>query len=458
MRERQAVRKAKPATESGGLREGMRMVTTPVTSEARTARRRVQIALALLLGVYMLNFVDRQIVNILAEPMAKELGLSDTQIGLMTGLSFALIYTVLGLPLARYADRASTNRVGLISICIAVWSAMTAMGAFAQSFTHMLLARIGVGAGEAGCTPAATTLIADLVPERQRARAMAIFGLGVPLGSLLGLVIGGVVSDHYGWRAALLLVGAPGLLLALVFWRLAEEPRLAQAVHDTTPPPERLPLGEVLREIAASRAFRWIVIGSCFSAFFSYGKGVWQIIYLIRSHGLSAGQVGLGLGISGGILGACGTWAGGWLGDRLGMKDPRHYFAAPILGGLASLPLFVVAYTTDNAVVALLCIAVPAFLHNLGFAPTYAAIQGLVRPQSRATAVSIKLFLQTLIGMGLGPLLFGMISDAIKPVAGAESVRWVLLSAVSLLCVSVFADWRTGVNLGRELRNRTTRP
>jgi MFS family permease len=419
---------------------------SPVFSQGR-----IRAALWLLMLCYMFNFIDRQIVNILAEPIGKELGLSDTQIGMMTGLSFAFFYTVLGIPLARFADRPQTNRVALISCCLALWSSMTALGAGAQNFTHMLLARIGVGAGEAGCTPAATSLITDLVPPQRRARAMAFYGIGLPIGSLLGLAIGGTVSDALGWRAALLIVGLPGLILAAIVFTVIREPRkeLAALKLQQAPAP---PLGEVLREITGSRAFMWMLIGSSASAFLAYGKGVWQIVYLIRTHDLSPGAVGVGLGIASGLLGMCGTWLGGYLGDRFGSKNPRHYMTAPILGALAAVPMLAIAYTTDNTPLAIALIAVPALLNGLGFGPTFATIQGLVRPQSRAMAVSIKLFVQTLVGLGLGPLVFGMISDAIKPIAGEDSVRWVLLFAVSLLFVGAFGDWRASLNMKRELR------
>lgn len=427
-------------------------VAAPAAAPAHgQSEARVRVALVLLLLCYMFNFIDRQIVNILAEPIGQELNLSDTQIGMMTGLSFALFYTVLGIPLARFADRPRTNRVALISFCLALWSSMTALGAAAQNFTQMLLARIGVGAGEAGCTPAATSLITDLVPPHKRASAMAFYGLGLPIGSLLGLAIGGTVSDAYGWRAALVIVGLPGIVLALVVLAVIREPRKQFAALNIRREPTP-PLREVIAEILGSRAFVWMLIGSSASAFLAYGKGVWQIVYLIRTHDLSPGTVGVGLGIATGLLGICGTWLGGALGDRFGSKNPRHYLTAPILGALASAPLLAIAYTTSNTTLAIAFIAIPAMLNGLGFGPTFATIQGLVRPQSRAMAVSIKLFVQTLVGLGLGPLVFGMISDAIKPMAGEDSVRWVLLFAVSLLFVGAFGDWRASLSMKRELR------
>lgn len=187
-----------------------------VTGLLPKARQSTRVMLWMLLVVYVFNFLDRQIVNILAEPIRRDLDLSDTQIGLMTGLAFALFYTVLGLPIARHADRPSTNRGRLIAVALAIWSAMTALCGLAQNFLQLLLARVGVGIGEAGCTPAAHSLIADRVPAERRASAMAFYALGIPLGSLLGMMIGGYLADEIGWRKAFLFVGAPGVLLALL--------------------------------------------------------------------------------------------------------------------------------------------------------------------------------------------------------------------------------------------------
>ena len=208
----------------------------------------VNLALWLLMFIHVLNALDRQILNILAEPISRELGLSDTQIGLMTGLAFALFYTTLGIPLARFADNPRSNRVGLMAVCLAVWSGMTAASAFAQSFIHMLVARIGVGAGEAGCTPAATSLFADIVPSHKRASAMAFYMMGMPIGSLMGLVVGGLVSDAYGWRAAFLVVGLPGLVMAVILWLVVKEPRrfltsLQKPVGLDAAPPGRVRAG-----------------------------------------------------------------------------------------------------------------------------------------------------------------------------------------------------------------------
>ena len=250
-----------------------------------------KLLLFILLLVYILNFLDRQIVNILAEPIKRDLGLSDTQLGLLAGPAFAVFYAVLGIPIARYADKARTNRVWLISVCLAIWSAMTAICGVAQNFLQLALARIGVGVGEAGCTPAAHSLIADSVPPEKRSSAIAFFGLGIPIGGLLGLIIGGVVNDQYGWRAALMLVGAPGILLALVLPLLIRDPRRCadSAQFDTTASSAKtaLSIKEAVREVFASKAYLYVFIAASFTAFLSYGKGLWTISFFIRSHGLS---------------------------------------------------------------------------------------------------------------------------------------------------------------------------
>jgi predicted MFS family arabinose efflux permease len=435
-------------------------------SEARNPARPVGVALAgdrvglaivLLMLIYTFNFIDRQILNVLAEPIARELQLSDTQIGLMTGLSFALFYTLLGIPLARFTDRPTTDRVWLISACLALWSGMTAVSAAAGNFYHLLLARIGVAAGEAGCTPAATSLIADLAPRERRARAMAFYGLGLPIGTLFGLTLGGLIADAWGWRAAFLVVGLPGIALAVVFAGLVRDPRARVALAERrTRAIEGAPLGEVLREIAGSKAFMWMLVGSSAGAFLSYGKGVWQIVFLIRTHDLSPGQVGLWIGLASGVFGILGTWLGGWLADRYGAKDPRHYLTAPIIGALITFPLLIAAYTVSDWRLALALMAVPYLLSGLSFGPTFAAIAGLVRPQSRAMAVSVKLFVQTIVGLGLGPLALGALSDALKPLAGDDSVRWVLLAVVSLTLVSAWGDWIARRHIRREMVHAET--
>ncbi len=410
----------------------------------------LRLTLWILLIVYIFNFLDRQIVTILAEPISKDLGLSDTQIGLMTGLAFALFYTVLGIPIARYADKPSSSRVTIISIALAVWSAMTMLCGFANNFVQLLLARIGVGVGEAGCTPAAHSLITDCTTPENRSSAIAFYGLGIPIGGLLGMVIGGYLSDLFGWRTTFVIVGLPGIALAVLVPLFLKEPRKVLDLN-AKGAPSQLPLSAALGEIAKSRAFLLIAVAASITAFLSYGKTVWATILFLRSYGLSASETGLYLGLALGLAGIFGTWLGGWLADRFGHRDKRHILTAPAIGMMIAAPLLFVGYSSSSWVAALGILIVPTILNSLYYGPTYACVQSLVKPEARAVASAVMLFAQNLIGLGLGPLLFGMLSDAFKPIAGDESVRWVLFGAAWLGLIPAFFFWRASLRLKEEL-------
>jgi MFS transporter, Spinster family, sphingosine-1-phosphate transporter len=410
----------------------------------------LRLTLWVLLIVYVFNFLDRQIVNILAEPISKDLGLNDTQIGLMTGIAFAAFYTFLGLPIARYADKPTTNRVRLISISLVVWSGMTALCGMAQNFVQLLLARIGVGVGEAGCTPAAHSLIADLAPPDKRASAISFYSLGIPIGTLLGMVIGGLVADAYGWRVAFLVAGLPGILLALFVVLLLRDPRMAAQAQAINAKPA-ISTAEALREIASSRAFIFMAIGGAAAAFLSYGKATWTTIFFQRTHDLSPGEVGFWFGIGGGIAGIIGTWAGGWFADRYGRENRRHVLTAPAIGMVVAIPIAIWAYWVESWWSALLLIMVPTLLNALYVGPAYSCAQGLVPLRARAMASAVLLFAQNLIGLGLGPLFFGILSDSVKPMAGEDSVRWVLYGAALLGVIPSFFFWRASLRLNAEL-------
>ncbi|MBU6394706.1 MAG: MFS transporter [Sphingomonadales bacterium] len=412
----------------------------------------LHLVLAVLLVVYIFNFLDRQIVNILAEPIRSDLGLSDTQIGLMTGIAFAAFYTFLGIPIARYADRPSTNRVGLIAGALVIWSGMTALCGQAQNFVQLLLARIGVGVGEAGCSPAAHSLIADLAPPEKRASALAIYALGIPIGTLLGMLIGGLLADSYGWRAAFVVVGLPGILLAGAVMLLIRDPRRAAALGAATAvQPRTLSNREALREILSSRAYVLLVAAGSAAAFLSYGKATWTTIFFQRTHGLSAGETGFWFGIWGGVAAIVGTFAGGWLADRYGKVNRQHVLTAPAVGFALAVPLAIASYVMTDWRWALALLMIPTLLNSLYYGPCFSSAQGLVKPEARAMASAVLLFSQNLIGLGLGPLFFGMLSDWIKPVAGDESVRWVLYEAALIGFVPAFFFWRASLRLNEEL-------
>ncbi|MFM5955257.1 MAG: spinster family MFS transporter [Novosphingobium sp.] len=415
--------------------------------------RSTRVMLWTLLIVYVFNFLDRQIVNILAEPIRKDLGISDTQVGLMTGLAFAMFYTFLGLPIARYADKPGTDRGRLIAVALAIWSVMTALCGLAQNFAQLLLARIGVGVGEAGCTPAAHSLIADRVPAERRPGAMAFYALGIPIGSLLGMMIGGVLADTLGWRKAFMIVGMPGVILALcVILLVKDENRIVRSDHaQTQGEGEFTAMAELLR----SPAYVTLLAAAAASAFLSYGKGTWTTIFFQRSHGLSPGEVGFWFGLWGGVAGIFGTWLGGWLANRFGKVDRRHVVTAPAIGMALAVPMAVLSYQASDWRIALALLMIPTVLNSLYYGPVYSSAQGLVPLRHRATASALLLFGQNLIGLGLGPLFFGMLSDWLKPQFGEDSVRYVLYGAATLGLVPALLFWMLRPRLHAELDRHT---
>lgn len=422
-------------------------------ADTTTTQRSVRATLWILLIVYIFNFIDRQIVNILAEPIALDLGLSDTQIGLMTGLAFALFYTALGLPIARYADRPTTNRPRLIAIALATWSAMTALCGMANNFVQLLLARIGVGVGEAGCTPPAHSLISDIVPAERRSSALAFYALGIPIGTLLGMMIGGFLADWVGWRRAFLIVGLPGIALALVVHFMLRDPRqrLAGADEAQAAPEPSVSTWVAVRSVMGSRAFVLLLAAGSTAAFLAYGKTTWTTIFFQRTHEMTPGEVGFWFGVINGAAGIFGTWFGGWLADRFGAKNRRHVLTAPAIGMAVAAPIAFFAYQASTWQVALVLLAVPTLCNSLYYGPTYSAAQGLVPLRARAIAAAMVLFFQNLIGLGLGPLFFGVLSDLLQPTYGEESVRYVLYGAAFLGLIPAFFFWRCSLRLDEEL-------
>lgn len=405
-----------------------------------------------LLVVYIFNFIDRQIVSILAEPIARDLGLSDSQIGLLTGLAFALFYATLGVPIARWADKPDTNRPGLIALCLVVWSGMTALCGMAQNYTQLLLARIGVGVGEAGCTPTAHALIADSLPPEKRAGGIAFFGLGIPIGGLLGTLIGGGMAEVLGWRQAFVVVGVPGIALALFVWLFLKDPRARKAAAANAPP--RLSMLASLKALATSPAYCLILSGASLVAFLSYGKGVWVLIYFQRTHKLSVGETAIWVGLVLGVAGIVGTWLGGWAADRFGAKDRRHMLTLPAVGMLVAAPVLFAGYWVDDWRMAVALLILPTIFNAAYYGPAYGAAQVLARPDTRAMAAAWMVFAQNLIGLGLGPLLFGMLSQWLKADYGAESVRIVLYFAAWAGLLPALLFWLGARALGRETEEK----
>ena len=401
-----------------------------------------------LLTVYVLSYLDRQIVGILAESIKRDLRLSDTQVGLMAGFAFSVFYTLLGLPLARLADDPRSDRVGLIALAAAFWSAMTAACGLSQSFVQLLLARMGVGLGEAGSTPAAHALISEIVEPRRRASAMALYGMGLPIGSLLAFVVGGAMADAFGWRAAFLLMGAPGLLVALVLRLTVKDPRRSQGAP--TEPARHGGLRQAAGLLLGSKVFVRLFLAATIIAFLGFGKAIWTASFMIRGFGLSPGEVGLWLGLGSGVAGVFGTWLGGALVARAG---PRQRLAIPAAGLALAVPFLLGGYLATDWRVSMTLICLSAVVTNIYYGPMFGTVQAVIPQAARATAVAVISFGQNMIGLGLGPLVFGVLSDLLRPVAGADSLRWVLVAMTCLWPVPAILMWRAGAHLEAEARH-----
>ncbi len=395
--------------------------SAPVDTRYRTY------VLCVLVVVYVFNFLDRQIVTILAEPIKVDLGLNDTQIGLMTGLAFAVFYTVLGIPLARLADRA--NRVSIITAALTIWSGMTALCGLAQNFWQMLAARIGVGVGEAGCSPPAHSIIADYYPPHERASALSIYALGIPIGSILGYLIGGWVAELYGWRTAFFVAGIPGLALAVLVKFSIREPIRGMSDVGSTAPIAQPPVRDSLRTLGRSKAMIHIAMGGALTSFVGYGLGQWLPAYFIRIHELGIAETATYFGLVIGVASAIGTFLGGTLADRLAIKDRRWYTWLPAAGVLIAFPFYVVGMLVANPYLAIAIFVVPSLLNSLWLGPAFGSIQNLAPAPMRAMASAMLLFVLNIIGLGLGPFLVGVLSDLLSPSFGSDSLQYAILIA-----------------------------
>lgn len=404
-----------------------------------------------------LNFLDRNIVNILAEPIRKEFDLGDAQLGLLTGLAFAIFHAALTLPMARLADR--TNRVHVIAGSVGVWSLATLGSGFAGGFGHLLAARMAVGAGEAGGVAPAHALIADTVPRERRARAIAFFSVGIPLGGLLGMALGGLLLDAYGWRAAFVMAGLPGLALAVVMLLTLRDPKRTSVAQASDPP---LPLAEVAREILSKKAFLMVTAAGAMMAFVSFGQAAFIASFFFRVHGpalaVLAGDVnvvlgtsfgvaallGLSLGLSRGVTGIAGVLIGGRLTDRMNGGSYMAYATVPALMSLLRIPLFTLALLVSDPLVAFALVAAQSLLGGVGLVGGFGAVQGLVRPRARATAAAIYGMGINLIGLGLGPLCIGLLSDrlASSGLGAAEGLRWAMIATGPPMLLAAYLNLR----------------
>lgn len=376
--------------------------------------------LTALLLIYILNFIDRGLLSVVAPAMKPELGISDTAFGLLTGFGFALLYTLVGIPLAQIAE--TRHRVWIMSVCVALWSLMTALCGLADeivlgsvtigAFWVLLACRVGVGIGEAGCTPPANSLIADYYPPSRRSTALGYYAMGVTLGTVLANLVGGPVTDAFGWRAAFLIVGLPGLLVAVVFKLTVAEPPRGYTDPPGTVRKAKPRFAEAMQELMSKRAFWMMTAGATLAAFCGYGISSFQSLFINRTFGLTTGEAAVMINAPVGVASAIGTLATGWLAGRMSRRHPNAIAWLAGAGLILSVPFYLWAFTTTNLRIVLVALCVGGTIKYGYLAAQYTIGQGVVSAQVRATATAVMLFVVNLLGYGLGPLFIGAVSDA----------------------------------------------
>ena len=406
---------------------------------------RTHLSLALLALVYIFSYIDRQVIAVLIEPIKNEFGATDTQIGLLSGLAFGLLYAVLGVPVGKLADR--YNRRAIVAVCCALWSLATMACGFAGHFWQLLLARMSVAVGEAGGMAPSISLVSDLYPPKRRSMMISLFMMGPNLGVLIGLALGGWIAQHYGWRTTFIWFGAPGLVLAVLVWLLVPEPRRggfdAPVVLPPGGPAPAESLWAQVRRLFAITAFRRLALACGMAGVAGYGYGVWTPSFLVRTHGLSIAHAGLLFGVASSVGAMAGALSSGWLCDRLVLRDVRWQLGLPLIGVLLAIPCAIAFFLWPTAGHwSLGSLRVPhtlAFAMAFGFfaswwpSLSYSATSHMVGASERSVAAALLNFFITLFGVGAGPLVTGMLSDLLTPMFGVQALRWSLVCVMLLM-------------------------
>jgi predicted MFS family arabinose efflux permease len=391
------------------------------------------LSLALLFIVSIFNYTDRYMIAILLPNIKRDFQLSDTQMGFLTGVAFTIFYVLAGIPIARIADKYSRKK--LLSVAVAVWSVMTAACGLAQNFVQLAIMRTLVGIGEAGSSPPCYSLISDLYPSKQRATAMAIYLAGAPAGILIGFILGGWLTELYGWRVALVAVGMPGLLFALVLAKLLKDPARGQmdATHESAQP-VRFMSG--LMALLGKPTFWHTALGTAFYNALIVAYVNWLPSFYVRSHGLGIARTGLLLALVMGPSQLIGVVVGGSIADRLGKHNARWYLNFPAAVILLATPLFMLSLVLANTQLALICLCVPLFIGVMQTSPPFAVTHSLVDARMRAVASAVLILIINIVSGGLGPIAVGFISDLLQPNFGTQSLRYALL-----LVTPTFSIW-----------------
>lgn len=426
--------------------------TTIVEGGAMPADRslviRRNVALAMLFVVGTINFVDRQLLSVLVEPIRAEMQFSDTQFGLLTGLAFALFYAAMGVPVAMVADR--WNRIKLIGIACVVWSGFTAACGLVSNFWQLALMRFGVGAGESGGTAPSLSVLADYYPPSGRPLAIGLFTLNGPFGVFVGAAFGGWAAANIGWRNAFLVIGLVGLIVApLLIW-LVREPARGQ-MDGNGPVADPLPFSESLAQFGKRRSLRFVMIGSGLAAFVSYGMLNWIPAFLMRVQGMPLSAMSTWFAPAAGITFGIGILGGGWLVSHVAKRSPRAYGLIPAIASAVLIPSFVAALLADSWQVSLALMMIPMAACTAYVAPALALVQNLTPPRSRATAAAVLMLMFNIVGLGLGPLFVGFISDLLKPVHGDDSLRWALMTLLPFAAAAGIAQFAMTRHLDKDL-------
>lgn len=416
--------------------------------------------LFLLFLVSAVSLIDRQIMGIVIEPIKAEFNVSDTQIGLLTGLGFSLVYCLFAIPMGRYADR--TNRRDLIGLCCAFWSAMTLLCGWVTGYWSLALARLGVAVGESGSGAASMSMIADLYPPHQRAKAISVYMLGAPIGALVGLSVGAWITYYYGWRDAFMWMAVPGLIAAVLLRLSTREPLRGTWEAAASHPAHHESLWQVLRGAWACSPYVRIAIAGALLAFSSYAFSIWSTAFLVRSHGLTLKDAGAIMGLVAGPGAIIGSLSSGWLTSHLAQRDARWQLGIPIIGALLAFPLaagFALYPAGEPWLLGSLkvpqaaaCMFGMSVFGMWWMAPSYTAIAHLIAPRRRATLIAVFNFGIMALGAGFGPLVVGMLSDHLSTIAGADALRWALVICASgyllasLVLLSVLKPYGKQIN------------
>jgi MFS family permease len=412
-----------------------------MTEGANASSSRIATAgVATLLLAYVFNFVDRQIISVLAMPIKNDLGLDDQQLGLMGGVAFAIFYTTTAIPIAWLADRRS--RVNIIAVSITVWSLFTAVCGTVQTFWQLFFARMGVGIGEAGGVAPSYALIADLVPQERRASAMALFSLGVPIGSALGVFFGGWIAANLDWRAAFIIVGLAGLPVAILVKLTLKEP--ARGRFDDHPVaaadvPATPSAGDIARRLRKSPGFWLLALGAACASAMNYGLMFWMPSFFARTFNLSIGAVSWYYGtilLCGGVLG---VWLGGWIGDRMASGRPGKFALIPAVGLTLAIPTIAAALFAQTLMLSWLLFMLGQMLASAWFGPVTAGVQQIVPANMRAVSSAVYLFVMNLIGMGFGIYALGFMSNGMTEAYGSAALQFSILYGLSFYALSVVA-------------------